>query len=307
MRATTGFFAPAKINLALHVTGRRDDGYHLLETIAVFADAGDRIEARAAQTDTFEIAGPEAGALAGEDPASNLVVRARDAVRAELAVRGIDAPPVALALDKALPAGSGIGGGSADAAATVRALLDHWNGANAARTVFSNAASLGADVPMCLASRPLLAGGIGEKLTFLANVPAFALVLANPRRHVSTPAVFKALAKKDNAPISIREAATLSSPADWARWLGEDCRNDLQPPSIGLTPEIGDCLTAIDETRPLLARMSGSGATCFGLYGDMDAARDAATRLLKAHPDWWITATRTGPSPRTSPPPEEDI
>jgi 4-diphosphocytidyl-2-C-methyl-D-erythritol kinase len=296
MSDTQWFAAPAKINLALHVTGRRDDGYHLIETIAVFADTGDRIGIRAAAADSFTMEGPEAAALANEDISTNLVVRARDLVRAIAQEKDIATAPVALTLDKQLPAGSGIGGGSADAAATLAGLMLHWGADAAAQAIRDRAVSLGADVPMCLASIPLIASGVGERIRPLANLPALALVLANPRRHVSTPAVFQALANKDNPPLPEADTAGLHSAQDWAGWLGERTRNDLQAPSVSLTPEIGACLASLEATAPLLARMSGSGATCFAVYADIDAARDAATHLLREKPDWWITATETGAS-----------
>jgi 4-diphosphocytidyl-2-C-methyl-D-erythritol kinase len=293
--------APAKINLALHVTGQRADGYHLIETIAVFAGIGDRIGVGAAKADSFSITGPEAGALRADDPAQNLVIRARDMLRAAIVGAGRHAPPVALVLEKALPAGSGIGGGSADAAATLTALIARWNADDIADTIHEKAVELGADVPMCLRSRPLVARGVGEFLTPLAAMPPLAMVLVNPRRHVSTPAVFSALVRKDNPPIPIVETAGLSTARDWANWLAGHSRNDLQAPSIGLTPDIAGCLDDLRQTGPLLARMSGSGATCFGLYDDMDAAERAATHLLRQRPDWWITATETGPSQQEAP------
>ncbi len=296
MSETQWFAAPAKINLALHVTGRRDDGYHLIETIAVFADIGDRVGIRSAAADRFTIEGPEAGALANEDNAQNLVIRARDMVRDIARDHGLSAPPVDIVLDKHLPAGSGIGGGSADAAATLAGLMLHWGADAAAQAIRDRAVSLGADVPMCLASIPLVASGVGEQIRPLAGMPALALVLANPRRHVSTPAVFSALAAKENPPLPVSETAGIHSAREWAGWLGERTRNDLQDASTSLTPEIGACLAALDATAPLIARMSGSGATCFAIYADMDAARDAATHLLREKPDWWITATETGAS-----------
>ena len=295
------FAAPAKINLALHVTGRRDDGYHAIESIAVFADVGDRIGIRSAENDGFSIEGPEAAALAGEDGTQNLVVRARDMARETAEERGIAAPFVEIMLDKRLPAGSGIGGGSADAAATLNGLIECWSAEKAAKAIRDKAVTLGADVPMCLVSKPLVASGIGEDIRPLAHMPPLALVLANPRRHVSTPAVFAALKTKDNPPLPCDETTGPRSARGWAEWLGKNTRNDLQAPSVALTPEIGDCLAAIAATGPLLTRMSGSGATCFGLYADMDAARAAATLLLRQRPDWWITATETGPSPEENP------
>ncbi|GAB4358944.1 MAG: 4-(cytidine 5'-diphospho)-2-C-methyl-D-erythritol kinase [Oricola sp.] len=299
MPETRWFDARAKINLALHVTGRRADGYHLLETIAVFAGTGDRVGIRPSGRDRFAIEGPEAGALANEDSAGNLVVRARDLVRRIARDHGIAAPPADIILDKRLPAGSGIGGGSADAAATLNALTLDWDTAGAAaQAVRDRAVTLGADVPMCLASRPLVASGVGERIRPLANMPALALVLANPRRHVSTPAVFSALSVKDNPPLPTDETDGLRSAGDWARWLSKRTRNDLEAPSVSLTPEIGDCLEALLAAGdPLLVRMSGSGATCFAIHADTGSARAAASQLLRKHPDWWITATETGPSP----------
>ena len=288
--------APAKINLAVHVTGQRDDGYHTLETIAVFADIGDRISAERADRDIFEITGPEAAALAGEDPDRNLVIRARDLLRSLLADAGSVAPPVALTLEKHLPAGSGIGGGSADAAATLRVLAALWDCRDLSEKLTQHAAALGADVPMCLHGRPLVASGIGETIAPLANMPAFAMVLVNPRRHVSTPAVFSKLSKKRNPPLPPDGIADLRDAPAWAAWLSSATRNDLQAPSVSLTPEIEVCLAALEETGALLSRMSGSGATCFGLYGNSEQAEAAATQLLRRHPDWWIKSCMTGPS-----------
>lgn len=299
--ALTWHHAPAKINLALHVTGQRADGYHLIETIAVFARIGDRIGAGPAKADSFRIAGPEAGALSAEDPAQNLVMRARDMLRAALACEGRVAAPVELILEKNLPAGSGIGGGSADAAATLTALITRWNADDLAEAIRSEAVKLGADVPMCLRSTPLIARGVGDLISPFTGMPPLAMVLVNPRRHVSTPAVFSALARKDNPPIPIAETAGLSAARDWADWLAGHSRNDLQAPSIGLTPEIDGCLDALRATDALFVRMSGSGATCFGIYADMDAAERAATHLLRTRPDWWITATETGPSQQEAP------
>ena len=288
--------APAKINLALHVTGQRADGYHTLETIVVFADIGDRITAKRADRDQFRITGPEAAALAGEDPDKNLVLRARDLLRSLLSETGMDAPPVTLTLEKHLPAGSGIGGGSADAAATLRALTALWDCGAISDQLGRLAVALGADVPMCLHGGPLVASGIGETLVSLANLPALAIVLVNPRRHVSTPAVFSKLAAKNNQPLPLDEIAHLCNASDWAAWLKAATRNDLQPPSVSLAPEIEACLMALEETDALLTRMSGSGATCFGLYGNAAQAQASATLLLLRHPDWWIKSCMTGPS-----------
>lgn len=289
MSDTTRVFAPAKINLALHVVGQRDDGYHLLETLAVFADAGDRLTLEPSDTDTFAVNGPEAAALSGEDPASNLVCRARDLVRRHA---GIATPPVALTLDKHLPAGAGIGGGSADAAAAIRALAAHWGLDDTAReAIRREAAGLGADVPMCLVSRPLVARGIGEAIAPVTPFPALPAVLVNPRRHVSTPAVFAALEARENPPLPAVDGHA-AVPA-LAEWLATHTRNDLQETAMKLHPVIRDCLSALEATGALMTRMSGSGATCFGLYGDDRTAARAAEALAEAHPSWWIRAVRT--------------
>ncbi|MCK5748827.1 MAG: 4-(cytidine 5'-diphospho)-2-C-methyl-D-erythritol kinase [Oricola sp.] len=288
--------APAKINLALHVTGQRADGYHTLETIAVFANIGDRITAEPADRDVFEITGPEAAALGREDPNRNLVIRARNLLRSLLADAGTDAPPVALTLEKHLPAGSGIGGGSADAAATLRALIALWDCREISDQLDRHLVTLGADVPMCLHGKPLVASGIGETLTPLANLPALAMVLTNPRQHVSTPAVFSKLPEKRNPPLPLDGIAEIHNAPDWAAWLKAATRNDLQAPSLFIAPEIDACLAALEGTGALLSRMSGSGATCFGLYGNAAQAEAAATLLLRHHPDWWIKSCMTGPS-----------
>ncbi|OCW55573.1 4-(cytidine 5'-diphospho)-2-C-methyl-D-erythritol kinase [Hoeflea olei] len=286
--------APAKINLALHVTGRRPDGYHLLESLVVFTELGDRVSAGAAEDDSFALEGPEAGTLAAEDSQGNLVVRARDALRKAAQRSGHAAPPVAITLDKRLPVASGIGGGSADAAATLTLLSDLWGYHPSAQELAEIGLSLGADVPMCLAGTPLVARGIGEALEPVEFGFALDMVLVNPRIGVSTPTVFKALARRDNAPLPPVEGLE-----DRARFLGwlETVRNDLEAPARQIAPAIGDCLSALSDTGALLARMSGSGASCFGIHADADAAAEAARRLRQAYPGWFVAATRTRSAP----------
>lgn len=262
-------FAPAKVNLYLRVTGRRDDGYHLLDSLAVFAGVGDRVVAAPSPLLTLALTGAEAGALAAE--ADNLVLRA---ARALAPGRG-----AAITLDKALPVASGIGGGSADAAAALRALARLWG---VAADLPALAATLGADVPVCVESRPARMQGIGEVLSPAPALPPFGLLLANPRAPVATPAVFRARAPgfADPAPQPARlaDAAALAA---WLRPLG----NDLEAAAVGLCPPIASVLAAIAATPGcLLARMSGSGATCFGLYAT-PAAAEAAARGLPAA--WW--------------------
>lgn len=278
--------AAAKVNLALHVTGRRDDGYHLLETLVVFCELGDSLNLAAAAEDRLDIDGPNGDGLDGGD--GNLVARARDMLRDAIRKSGGKAPPVAIRLTKELPVASGIGGGSADAAATLRGLSRLWQTPEVDLPAL--AARLGADVPMCLSGQAAIARGVGGALTPL-DMPPLDLVLVNPRVAVSTPEIFARLSRTDGDPLPPPPASP--SPEDLAAYL-KTCRNDLEAAAIGIAPEITAVLAAIDETRPLFARMSGSGATCFGLYPDHGEAERAAEALQAAFPHWYIRATRTG-------------
>ncbi len=278
MRSGATFeLAPAKINLALHVTGRRADGYHLLNSLVVFTAAGDRV-AVAAGGPSLTVTGPFAAGVPVDG--TNLCLRAAHAV-------GVDA---AITLDKALPVASGIGGGSADAAAVLRAL----------GRVPDRPESLGADVPVCLLSQPALMRGVGEVVIPVPGLPVLHLVLVNPGVGLSTPAVFAALRSRDNPPLPDLPAG---ADADGlVAWLA-GCRNDLQPPAIGLAPGIADALDALTAQGALLARMSGSGATCFGVFPDADAAAAAADLVAAAQPRWWVTPTATLPGlPPADPP-----
>jgi 4-diphosphocytidyl-2-C-methyl-D-erythritol kinase len=268
--------APAKVNLYLRVTGRRADGYHTLDSLVVFAGAADRVRAEAAEALTLRVTGPEAAALAGEG--DNLVLRA---ARALAAATGREAR-AALTLEKHLPVASGIGGGSADAAATLRALDALWGTHLGGEHLRAIAATLGADVPVCIESRPVRMQGIGEILSEPPSLPRFGLLLANPRIALPTPAVFRARRGDFSAPAGmparLPDACAL---ADWLRPL----RNDLQDAAIGLCPPVAEVLAAI-AAQPgcLLARMSGSGATCLGIFHNGPAAEAAATALPAA---WW--------------------
>lgn len=278
-------FAPAKINLALHVTGQRPDSYHRMDMLVAFASVGDTVSVQAADVDSFAVSGRYALAVPAD--AANLVLRARDALRAAADRR----QPVAIALDKQLPPASGMGGGSSDAAATLKALMRLWDIAPGAIDLAALALGLGADVPMCLAGRALRARGVGEILDPVAGLPQIAALLVNPGVEVATPAVFRALKKKDNAPLPDFPGA--ADAMELAAWLVET-RNDLQTPAIGLAPAIGEALAALEATNPLFARMTGSGATCFGIFGtDIDAAA-AADRISSAHPGWYVAATSLG-------------
>lgn len=284
--------APAKINLALHVTGRREDGYHLLDSIVTFAEAGDRLTFAAASEDSLSLSGRFGAALAADPKGTgdNLVTKARDLLREALHHRGLDTLPVEITLEKNLPIASGIGGGSADAAATLRGLLRLWNADLPASELAAIALRLGADVPMCLAARPLRASGIGEAITPLTAMPSFAMVLANPLKAVSTPEVFRRLENKDNPPIS--SPPPVADPKAWIAWLST-LRNDLEAPARALLPEIGRVCDMLADSGADLVRMSGSGATCFGLYGDYAAAEAAVSHLSRQQSRWYFQATRT--------------
>lgn len=273
--------APAKVNLALHVTGRRDDGYHLLDTLVVFTEAGDTVSVATAEQDSFIIQGPFAGLL--DDEADNLVLRARDLLRSLYG----DLPPVAISLEKNLPVASGIGGGSSDAAATLRALVRLWDFDLSTEALARAALPLGADLPMCLHARPLIARGIGEEIEPVEGFAPLDMVLANPGIAVSTPAIFRALASRDNPPLPV-----LPGPQALPAWLA-DTRNDLETPAQALAPEIGEVLSALTANGAALARMSGSGATCFGLFASRDEAKVAASAIAARYPAWYVTATRT--------------
>ncbi|KDR89514.1 4-diphosphocytidyl-2C-methyl-D-erythritol kinase [Agrobacterium sp. TS43] len=278
--------APAKINLALHVTGQRADGYHLLETLVTFTEAGDTIRIRDADADSFSISGPFGDLLRAGNGGDNLVTRTRDLLRDALASTGQPAPPVAIHLEKNLPVASGIGGGSADAAATLRGLLRHWRAGIAPDTLASMALTLGADVPMCLESRSLIARGIGEDIEPVTDLPELSMVLANPLKAVSTPEIFRRLQNKTNPPLPA--SATIG----WMDFLAQS-RNDLQPPAQALLPEIGEIIGLLSQEGAALVRMSGSGATCFGIFHSLEAARKAETSLRKRRPGWYFQATRT--------------
>lgn len=277
--------APAKVNLALHVTGRRQDGYHLLDTLVVFTETGDRIRVRKAARDGLTVTGPFAPqAPAG---AENLVARARDLARG---IAGGRAFPVGIELEKNLPVASGIGGGSSDAAATLRALDRLWGLALPGRALAEAALPLGADLPMCLAAETLLARGIGEALMPVTGLPALPLVLVNPGVAVSTPAVFKALECRDNPPLPPLPARAGFDAL--AAWLAA-ARNDLEAPAVAIAPAIAVALAALRESGAVVARMSGSGATCFGLFRSRQDAARAASAIAAARLSWYVAATTT--------------
>ena len=287
-------FAPAKVNLALHVVGRRADGYHLLDTLVGFASVGDWVELDSAGPEGLTITGPES---AGLDPVGgNLVMRAA----AEFWAAGL----LGLHLDKHLPVSSGIGGGSADAAAAFRGMvrLNERLGLNAAPSgdVARRLLSIGADVPMCARSIPARIGGIGDRIEPLDTLAPLAMVLVNPRVQVSTPAVFKALTKKDN-PEMEPLPADLADAGALVHYLARQ-RNDLQGPAMASAPMIGTVLDRLAASAGCgLARMSGSGATCFGIYKSQAAATAAAEALSKDHPEWWVKSAVLDGQTRAAP------
>ena len=281
--------APAKLNLFLHVTGRRDDGYHLLDSLVCFADCGDVITATARDDSelTLAITGPMAGDLGHGNIEDNLILRAARLLRAEGAVtQGAD-----LTLEKNLPVASGIGGGSADAAATLRVLCRVWQLDIPTDALEKLALKLGADVPVCLHGKTVLMQGIGEKLIDLPELPSLSLVLVNPGKAVSTPEIFAARDAGFTDENLWDRTARIQSAATLAAAL-QDCRNDLTLPASGILPEICDVLNALArEDGCLLARMSGSGATCLAIYDTENQAERAANAIAESQPDWWVQAT----------------
>ncbi len=259
-------FAPAKINLTLHVTGQRPDGYHLLDSLVVFADVGDILRYDPGSELTISVSGPFADGVPTD--AGNLVWKAAELCGWTGRIH----------LEKNLPHGAGIGGGSSDAAAVLRDL----------HGPVSQAERLGADVPVCLSNHPQRMRGIGELLEIAGDVPALHMVLVNPGVHVPTPHVFKTLINKENSSMD-----NLPSPTNYDAFLAwlVDQRNDLQTPALSCAPQIGAALQALKGSD--LARMSGSGATCFGLYANQDRAQQAAQRIKEEHADWWVQCCRT--------------
>ncbi|MBO6899942.1 MAG: 4-(cytidine 5'-diphospho)-2-C-methyl-D-erythritol kinase [Rhizobiaceae bacterium] len=273
--------AAAKLNLALHVTGRRADGYHLLESLVAFADFGDEVTVEPAETDEFVVRGPYASWVPIDD--SNLVIAARDFLRDLLP--GGDTPPVRISLDKRLPVASGVGGGSSDAAAAIKALIVLWGARVDEWKLAAAAVSLGADLPMCLVERPLIARGIGDEIEPLPTLPCVHAVLVNPGAQISTPEVFGALEKHDNDPLPDWPGA--NGALELARAL-TGLRNDLQRPAIEQCPAISDVLEALRANGAELSRMSGSGATCFGIFDGPGPAFAAADVIGKREPGWFV-------------------
>lgn len=278
-------FAPAKVNLYLHVTGRRSDGYHLLDSLVVFTDdIGDIVHIEPAPDLQFRVTGSQAGALRDCRDVDNLVLRA---ARAMAAATGRELA-CAITLEKHLPPASGIGGGSSDAAATMLALAQFWDVLPETLPLPEIARTLGQDVVSCLYRQTCYFQGIGDAVTPAPALPACGIVLANPGIHVPTPTVFKQ--RQGEFSVAAPLSPIPTTLAELTLQLRAR-RNDLYGPALALAPVIGDCLQAV-QTLPgsAFAAMSGSGATCFGLFVDGAAADTAAANLRRQQPVWWVAA-----------------
>lgn len=277
--------APAKINLYLHVTGKRADGYHTLDSLVVFATsdaAADHISITPAPHYSLTISGPYGAALQKDDPQKNLITKALSCAAAAL---GKDLH-LAVTLDKRLPVASGIGGGSADAAAALRAAAHLWAISPDHPALLDAARKTGADVPACLFNAPCYFGGVGDIITPVEKLPPFHLVLVNPHKALATADVFKARNGAFTVPARLDQMP--DSAQNFAHELKKR-RNDLQAPAITLCPSIRAVVAALEQQGGcLLARLSGSGATCFGIFADTHDAQKAATALSKNEPDWWV-------------------
>ncbi len=275
--------APAKLNLYLHVLGQRDDGYHEIDSLAIFTASGDTITVQPAPVGSgihFTARGPFAMDMGPDN--ENLVIKAADLISRQTTTKIRD---VTIELTKRLPVAAGIGGGSSDAAATLRALDRFWELDLGESKLAELGLSLGADVPMCLRREPVFVGGIGENLESAPDLPALSLVLVNPGVALATPAVFKA-----GGPFNGKRAR-FKGPINDAETLAEllrTRRNDLTKPATIIEPLINDVLHILDQQPGcLLARMSGSGATCFGLFADSAKAETARKSIHTVQPGWW--------------------
>lgn len=286
--------APAKVNLSLHVGPPKSNGRHDLMSIVVFADeaAADTLTATPAASFSLGVTGPYAAA---SGPAqTNLVLEAARALNEAL---DGNAPPLAFRLNKSLPCAAGIGGGSADAAAALRLIIRSHGGEQALETAREISPDLGGDVLACLTGVSGLMSGEGETYEPLLGIPPLSAVLVNPNVPCPTGPVFRAYdaAAPDAIPAHPVPPAGRARDGNFIDWLAANTQNNLEAPAIALVPRIADVLAtlrALNGTH--LARMSGSGATCFALFDDMQMAQNAAKTLQTFHPEWWVCATRLG-------------
>jgi 4-diphosphocytidyl-2-C-methyl-D-erythritol kinase len=305
-------FAPAKINLALHVLGRRDDGLHELDSTVAFADLGDELRIEPASEFVITAEGPFAGSLPAQE--NNIILAAWKAAAEIAAARGFRLPPVSVHLVKNLPVSAGIGGGSADAAAAMRGFLRMAGIADIDEEIARAALALGADVPVCLVGKACRMQGAGERVTPIENFKPLHAVLINPLIAIQTSTVFQILGleigQRHGAPRSPsplwggikgggRSGITTRPPplapphkgegehedySDPAAW-----RNDLTISAVALVPAIADVIAELENQQHLcFARMSGSGATCFGVFENLDAAGEAAKVVSASHAQWWV-------------------
>lgn len=290
-RSRISAFAPAKINLNLHVTGRRADGYHLLDSLVAFADIGDEIEIVPAREFSFRVAGPFADKF-GPQEISSAPDSKNLAVRAALDMAGLTGkmPDFELNLVKNLPLGGGIGGGSADAAAVMRGLLAYWEIEESWPGLMETAVSLGADVPVCLMGKPAFMRGIGEQITPLTSFPEMPAVLVHPGKHCSTVEMFRRYREDFSSETLMPEG--FKTPEDLADFLRET-GNDLTRAACEIVPEIKTVIEALSAQKgSVLTRMSGSGSCCFGLFQSQVQAGGAAAKIQAAHPDYWVRPCR---------------
>jgi 4-diphosphocytidyl-2-C-methyl-D-erythritol kinase len=267
-------FAPAKINLALHVLGRRSDGYHELDSIVAFADVGDRLELQPASFTSLSVDGPF-----GKDvptTSDNLVLKAYAALAQQ-----VELPHVAIRLTKNLPVASGMGGGSADAAAALRSLMRLVDAQIKPDALTAMALSLGADVPVCLLGKACRMQGVGEVIAPVSQVPAQAILLVNPLQACGTADVFRGMGLEHGDVAGM--AVDMHDPSSW--------RNDMTAAACAVLPMIGQVLDALSTLDGKTAhRMSGSGATCFALFDQPNLAEAARVQLALAYPQWWVKA-----------------
>ena len=280
---------PIKINLALHIVGERSDGYHLLDSLVCFSFEGDVLSYKPAKTNSFSIVGPRSVALSAD--ADNLVSRARDLFVKNFPLKS---EPCQLILEKNLPVASGIGGGSGDAAGVFALLKQQWQIEASDQELFEIGLTLGADVPMCLSAflnrRSLRVSGIGEKLQPVdcCKIP---MVLVNHGQSISTPEIFKLLGNRKSAALDI-DVANLSNLHSLVNEL-KKTHNDLYECARSLAPALDDVLEILDGNGALLSRMSGSGATCFGIFDNIKKAEEAASKIKSQKPDWFVKAVET--------------
>ena len=278
--------ARAKVNLTLHIKGKRSDGYHELESLVVFADVCDGLTFTPASEDSLRLEGPFSGLVNGE----NLVLKAKRAVGSWLGI----AISGHFRLEKNIPVAAGLGGGSSDAASAIRALFRNYDSVSNAKTFIKHSAAIGADVPVCLQNSAAWMCGLGERVTPVSGLTPLPAVLVNPRIKLSTAAVFKTLNAK---PLQSEVAGPPPSFPGWKNpveatvWLKEG-RNDLEAPAIALEPAVErvlDTLRCLDGC--LLSRLSGSGPTCFGIFTSQQTAGEAALEIERSYPHWWVQAT----------------